>query len=364
MSEFNILFGGAEDAQRVKEDVAALKDINDSVTETSIEVEKIKRHAEEKEKALVTLVDQTVKKRRDQLVYNLDAEIAKAQSRQKKVRTEREKTKSKKVKQRINNETSGLVVENKNLREEIKTSNNRNGIFPLFNSDFIYRIFVPSGISDYLIIAVLFLALCVGMPALIMYLLKIHPVFEWIIAMLCVALVLGVYFLVYFHNKDYNYKYMKETEPNREKIKSNKKEIRKIKKEIKSDINEEQYNLGDYDDEIKEIGIEVDSLIEKKNACLNEFELVTKGEISSEIIAREQPKIDELKKMLNEKTLELRSYTEKQSQLSMKISTTYAKYMGNDFLYEDKLDEIKACIKSGKAQTIGEAVEILSGEKK
>jgi len=81
MSEFNILFGGAEDAQRVKEDVVALEDINDSVTETSIEVEKIKRQAEEKEKALVTLVDQTVKKRRDQLVYNLDAEIAKAPDR-------------------------------------------------------------------------------------------------------------------------------------------------------------------------------------------------------------------------------------------------------------------------------------------
>ena len=62
-----------------------------------------------------------MKQRKEEITKSYDAELGKAQERLKKVKAKREKAKNQGVKERIEEDTRGLVRENKELADQMKT---------------------------------------------------------------------------------------------------------------------------------------------------------------------------------------------------------------------------------------------------
>ena len=85
------------------------------------EEEMKERELETARKAVSDSVNQTIKKRLDEINSSYDQELGKGQERLKKARAKREKAKSQGVKERIAEETSELREHNRDLKVQMRT---------------------------------------------------------------------------------------------------------------------------------------------------------------------------------------------------------------------------------------------------
>ncbi|MBE5940394.1 MAG: hypothetical protein E7266_08350 [Lachnospiraceae bacterium] len=355
----NILYGNLNDLKGIREEVKALEDVKKKVDEFSLSVQKLQKEIKSEEKLLADTIDSTIKKRREQVASNYDKELKKEQDRLKKVRDNRDKAKAKGVKARISLETAELVQENKNLKEEIKTNLKHKKVSGLFNSDFLYSLYFPQRFRDYFDIVLLALFFVVAAPFALVYLaLDLHVVFEVLIFIVTAAIVPGIYVLGFLYARGKHKEDLLEKNEQRLKIRANIKSIKRIEKNIRKDKNEDSYDLGGYDDDIETIEKSIEDIVSKKKAAMSEFESVTKGEISEEITERETPRIESTKKKFNEAQLQLKSYEDVQKDMSMKITSKYSAYLGNENMSTAKIDKLLDIMKEGTAKTIGDAVNI------
>ena len=85
------------------------------------EEEMKERELETARKAVSDSVNQTIKRRLDEINSSYDQEIGKGQERLRKARAKREKAKSQGVKERIAEETSELREHNRDLKVQMRT---------------------------------------------------------------------------------------------------------------------------------------------------------------------------------------------------------------------------------------------------
>ena len=127
---------------------------------------------------------------------------------------------------------------------------------------------------------------------------------------------------------------------------------------IRKDRDEAIYNLEKYDDEIAQMEQELEQVTQKKKEALGTFENVTKTIITDEIVGNSRQRLEELAQAHQEVQDRLR-YTEKVlKEKKIFITDTYESYLGKEFLYPDKLDELKKIMESDAAVNLSEAMEI------
>ena len=101
--------------------VQELEALNTEVEQLEADEKKLESSLKGKQRSVTETISQTVKQRKEEITKSYDAELGKAQERLKKVKAKREKAKNQGVKERIEEDTRGLVRENKELADQIKT---------------------------------------------------------------------------------------------------------------------------------------------------------------------------------------------------------------------------------------------------
>ena len=100
--------------------VQELEALNTEVEQLEADEKKLESSLKGKQRSVTETISQTVKQRKEEITKSYDAELGKAQERLKKVKAKREKAKNQGVKERIEEDTRGLVRENKELADQMK----------------------------------------------------------------------------------------------------------------------------------------------------------------------------------------------------------------------------------------------------
>ena len=144
----------------------------------------------------------------------------------------------------------------------------------------------------------------------------------------------------------------------RDTIDNDFKRIKLITKEINNDSSEERYDLGDFDAEIEEAKVNVQSIKDKKTAALSEFENSTKKIIADEIADNSREKLESLNNELEVTKQSLGSIAARRSEINLDISDKYESYLGRDFLQPAKIEALQKLISDKEAANLSEAIDL------
>ncbi len=360
----NILYGNVDDLKQIRGIVEARGKVRDEINFLNNEKVRLDKDIKAEEKLLADNIENTLRKRREQVVCNFDKELEKSQERLKKVRTARDKAKGEKIEERIKEETAELVTENKNIHEEIRTFFKQKGIPTICDSGILYTLYFPNTTKQLAIIALTFIVGLFVLPFLITSLFTSGVFFGILAYMLTMAAFIGLYILGYNYTRVRHKEAFIDMRVKRNAIRKNIGKINRIKKSIKRDKDEEQYGLHEYDEDIEEIEDDINDIVAKKNKVLADFEKTTKNDICEEITKRDMPKIDAIRKKASENSLKLKELEQKQKDMSINLSTNYGPYLGEENMTVERIDMLTSLIESEEASNIGDAVNLLKNTPK
>lgn len=356
MAEQNILNGNVtvmehiiSDIQEHNEKLERLYKINDTIDELS-------RSIETSEREIKVETEGKIKEAVASICDGYDKSIAADKSKIKSVQAERDKAKMAGVKERIAKETEELHKENENLKAQIRDAFKQERLPMFCNTRLFFVLFQRKGCLDYFLFLLIDLLLCVALP-LLLYFIPEFPL--W-----------GVtpYIFVLFTMQAFMYgivtkrllvphaEILSGARNSKAEISTNKKKIKRITKGIRSDKNEEMYGLGEYDYNINELHDHISLVEEQKKKALEEFEKTAKQDIIAEIDGRSRERINRTKEELAKKQDEAVKLDELVKNQRIYIASNYEAYLGKEFVSQDKLQEMYSYMKTGVADTVGQAL--------
>ncbi|MCI9488307.1 MAG: hypothetical protein HFI64_15380 [Lachnospiraceae bacterium] len=361
-------------AREIQDNVGFLMEAKGALAELEAERAKSLRLQSEEKRLTRTLASEkksvedeiasTVRKRKDEIALSYDREISKTQDKLKKARMRREKAKNQGVKERIANETAQLREENRQLRLQNSTTFRQNGIPAICNTKFYYALYFTKGIKEILIFLLTFLLGFLVLPCGIYLLIPKHA--PWMLILIYVAVILvicGLYIAVNNRTKVNHLEIMRDARKNRDMIEANRRKIRVIIKAIEKDKNESVYNLGKYDREISKIESELSELAARKQEALGVFENQTRAALEQEIVENNRMKLENLAGQLKQVTAANREMGSSLQKKTIAFTDKYGPYIGQEFLYQEKLDKLIDILNQGMASSLTEAQQIYKNVK-
>lgn len=307
-------------------------------------------------KAVEDRVNNTIKKRHDELTRSYDSEIAKVQDAIKKIKAKREKAKQQSMKERIVAQQAPYVTENKEMKEKIKALFKQNQVPGFCNTHFYYSLYFPRAMKEVITMLLAFAICFVAIPYGIFRLLKEPKTWMLILIYLVIVLVFGgLYIVIGNMTKDKHLAVLKEAGLIRRQIAKNKKKMKSTQKGIKKEKTEEHYDLSTFDSELAEKELQKAELQAKKEEAMSHFQNTVKPAIIEEITAGTRDKIAQME-MTHAQTLEdLQRKTTQIKEDSFQMSRTYEAHIGKEYMQKDKLDALLVILQSGQAIGITEA---------
>ena len=354
----NILYGNIEALDHVRGLVEAREKVWTGIDSLNLEKQRLEKDVLADEKQLAENIENTVRKRREQVVSNFDKEINKSQDRLKKVRADRGKAKDRKVAKRIKEETADLVIENKNIHEEIRTYFKQKGVPGFLDNSFLYALYFPRSTREIMILVIAVLVGVIALPSVVVIYAGVRGFLKVLLTLLMIILFAFLYMFGYNYVRVRHGDVYTDMLVKRSAIRKNKSKINRIKRSIKKDKDEEQYGLHEYDEDIKEIEDAIEDIVRKKNDALADFEQTTKADICDEITNRDKPKIDDIKKRISEISIKLKELEQNQKDMSINLSTNYGAYLGEENMTIERITLLSQLINEGQATNIGEAVNL------
>lgn len=321
-------------------------------------VKESQKELESEERSAADTINQTIRKRVEEISSSFDRELNKVQDRLKKVWNKREKAKNQGVKERIADETMELRDENREFQQQIKSLFRQNHVPRYCNTGSYYALFMPRRFSEYmrLVLTVLICFLVIPYGGYLL-LPKNNPIYLMLIYLACIVIFGGVYVIIGNRTKVRYAETLRAARLIRDQIYSNNKKIKVITHSIKKDKNEAIYDLQKYDDEIAQLEQEMAEIEDKKKDALNTFENVTKNIISDEIANSRKEKIACLKSIYEGHDQELKELENTIKTKSLHITEHFEPYVGKEFLQPRKLSELRDSIRSGTCSNLTEAIE-------
>lgn len=321
------------------------------------------RELESAKKTVTDSINQTIKKRLDEITSSYDKEIGKGQDRLKKARARREKAKNQGMKERIAEETSELREHNRDLKVQMRTLFQKNRVPSWCTSTFYYALYYPAGFKEIMIFLLTLVICFLGIPCGVYFLIPRREI--WYLAAIYfidVVLFGGIYVMIGNRTRLRHQETLKRGRDIRNVLRSNRKKIKIITRTIQKDGNDDIYDLKKYDDEIACVEQELSETASRKKDALNTFENVTKTIISDEILASHKEQLDRMKRELDEASSSLRSLETSVKEQNIRITDTYGPYLGKEFLEPEKLTQLSRIIQSGTASNITEAINVYRNE--
>lgn len=358
MAEQNILTGDLAvldqiigDLKEHRKNIEQLEKLNEIAKDLTKNIENDERELKEE-------IDGRIKESTASICEGYDKAIDSEKSKLKDIQSQRDKAKMAGVKERIANETKELRNQNEEFEKQIKDAFKMEKV-PMYCSRRFYRIMIQTrGFADSAVYTLILLVLFLGIPALISF---VPGIQMWML----IVYYFAVSMIIILPTKIVTDKtvgrhgaIINAARETKDKIIANRKKIKKIEKRIHSDRNEEMYGLEDYDFKINEIHDSMEKIEGEKACALQEFENTAKPDIIAEIESRSKGHIDEMKAELLTKQDECSKLEALVKEQRIYISSNYETYLGKEFMNTEKLEELRAIMKSQAADTIGRAMAV------
>jgi len=352
----NILNGNIGDLKEIREMLKSEQDKKNILKQLYSKQQSLRKDIEQEEKILKEKIDSTIKNRRGDVSSSFNKEISKKQYRIKSIRKDRKNACKKAIKQKIARETVEYVQENKNLKEEIRTTFKQKGVMKFFDNTVFYSLTYPLRFRE-IVIAFLY-AICSVFIAPILFInyTNAEGILKFIAYIFILTIFVLIYGFIYSYARVRYHEVFESVKIQRLSIYKNQRKIQRIKTKIKKDKENEEYNLSVFDQEIDKLSKEIDEIIIEKNKALNSFEKKTKNEISEEIQKREVQKIEELRKtliLISEKIITEEDFLKS---INLKVSNEYAPYFGVDNLTLEKVEKMILLMETTDVASIGEVI--------
>lgn len=307
-------------------------------------------------KAVEDQVNNTIKKRHDELARRFDGEIGKVQDAIKKIKAKREKAKQQSMKERISGQKAPYVAENKEMKDKIKALFKQQRVPGFCNSHFYYSLYFPRTMKELITMLLTFGVCFVAIPYGVFQLLK-EPK-TWMLILIYFGIVLvfgGLYIIIGNATKDKHLATLQEVGQIRRQIAKNKKKMKSIQRGIKRERTEEHYDLSSFDTELAEKEQQRAELQAKKDEAMAHFHSTVKPAIIEEITAGTR---DKIARMEAEHAQTMTALQQKASQIkedSFRLSRDYEAHIGKEFMQKEKLDALVVILQSGQAASITDA---------
>lgn len=357
----------ASNVDYLKDALAVLEELNKAKAQRNqlqISIKEIELDISGEEKASQDEIELTIKKRKEEIAASFDREIRKDQDRIRKIRSDRERAKSKGIVGRIEEETKDVREENRQINQEIMAILKENRLPKYCNTKFYYAMFYPRGIIEYLIFTLTAGMLLFLLPYGIFWGLPAQkPVWLLLISFCCFLVFFVVHQLIAQRTKTASWPEIRQIRGLRDKIKANHKKIRAIKNAIQKDRNEEHYNLESFDISIKEVEDEVKNTMAEKQEALTTFEETTKNMLIEEIRSRYQVKLEALKMDKEEADTKLKEADSLVKDINKHITANYEAFLGKDYVNEEALQDMIGIMEEEGASTVAEALALYKSER-
>lgn len=359
MEEGNLLSGGVEKLQEIKENLIEISKYEEIYANLVKEEEQIEKDINNLEKASSEEVQRTIKKRRTEIEEAYDKQLNNIKASIKKVKDKRDKSKNRKVSERIEDETASLREENHRLKLDAKTVFGQKHVPSYCNTGLYYALYYPRYLKDIIIILLTLMITLFIIPCGIYYFLipEEKIIYLAIIYIITVLLFGGLYLFIGNHTKEKYAEEIRQVRSIRHNIYSNNKKIKTIKRNIKKDRDESSYGLEDFDNELSKLNNEAAEIAEQKKAALISFENNTIPVITNEIRKQYDEKISKLKETYKTLKAESSEAEEKIKVLTLKKASEYEPLIGKDLIAIDRIDSLINIIEAGNAANISEAVQ-------
>lgn len=356
MAEQNVLAGNVAVMEQIISDVKEHAEKINRLDKISDTVKDLNRDIEISEREVREETEAKIKSAVNSICEGYDKSVAADKAKIKEVQAARDKAKQAGVKERIASETESLRKENESLKEQIREAFKLERIPMYCNSRIYSALFQTSGVLDCTIYIFVQLLLYVFIPVIFIFI-SGFPAWGYIVyyAVMCIT-------TVNIHKVILNKTLLKHSETivaardTKRTIIRNRKRIKKIARSIRSDKNEEMYGLENYDYNINRLYDHIRDVEDERKRALDEFEKTAKPDIISEIDGRSRDNINQMKTELEKNQNEYTELDELIKKQRIYISSNYEAYLGKEFMSLDRLQELYSYMKSGAADTVGQAL--------
>lgn len=357
---------------QAREEVVACNQMEQKQKQLQEREDKMQKAIAQEEKSIHDEINTTIKKRKAEIEDTYDAQLDAGRKKLKKAQEQKNKEKSERVGQRVDEETADVKENSRQLKTEMRTLFKKNHVPAFCQTGFYYALFMPKGIKEILMLLLMIVIGLAGIPFGIYELfarviLTDKPIvqasyFMALVIALSLIVVLGIYFLIFNLTKVRYRDTIAEGRKIRNQMLANDKNIRAIKNAINKDKDESQYGLDAYDQKIQESQNEMDAIAEEKQAALTEFEQQTRNTIIDEINGRRQAKLDDMRQQAAAVEEECYDVESKIKEAALAITNKYAKYLGKNICKEETLSDIINIMQTEQIDTISEGIAIYKGE--
>lgn len=359
MDEQNVLSGGIETLETIKNQVLDLDASREQNDTLQAEEKRLERAITEKQREVEEEIAATIKKRRDLVASSFEELTDKTKDKIKKVRNKREKHKDAKVSERIDGETAHLLEENNNIRKEIKTTAKTNRVPKLFTNGFYFSLFLPSKAADWFCILAMMLLCFLAIPCGIYFFLLPEQKIMYLIGiyLLCIVFFFGVYQWINAASKAKYRDILVQIKHFRNQIRANKSKMNAIEKRIRKDKDESAYGLDDYNAQMQELETTLQDNEAKKVEALRIFDQETSQIVISEIRAKYQGELDGLQTEITGVKQQLKDLDTKIAELSLLIANRYEAFLGKENVRVERIDELMEHMRTNQIATVSEALQ-------
>lgn len=346
--------------QQLRQKINTLNMYKSQLSEKDAEEDRLENELEFKNKRIQDEIQLAVVKRENEIASSFDEQIDRQKNRLKKVQEKKERSKNDKVSRRIEQETAQLRGDNQRLTQDIKNIFSQGNISRIYNTRLYFALFAPKGLGDVGMILISVLVVLAAIPLLMYYLIcDFKGTFGLVIIyLLTIAVVSGIYYLVYKATKVKNPNAIASSRAVRYQLRQNNHKIKKIKKRILKDKDESAYNLGEFDNEIKDLNDKIADISRQKAEAIAAFKSTTSQILGNDIRQKHEEEMKEAQNRYQALHKECRELEDKIKELSMAFANQYEVYLGKEFMNLSSLDKLIGIMQENQLSKISEGIEL------
>lgn len=354
---------------QVQTDLEAVEQLKKELAEYKNQEKNLKKAIATEEKSIQDEIAQTIRKRKNEIEKVYDSQIEANKSKSRKMKMKRDKAKSKRVDERVSEETADLTEENRQLQVEMKTLFKANRVPSLCRSGLFYALFMTKRLHEILLLLVIAFVAYWGIPALV-YVLSIMVFFKGskevmlftVITVSLVMLVVNLFYILILNNiKVKHYATLCEGRVIKDKIAANKRQMRAIRNKINKDKDDSQYGLDKYDDRLAELEEELKDISSEKQDAMTAFENETKQLLTDEVNDRRLSKLERMKDDVEILEDNMAVLEEDIKASTIAVANNYGAILGKDFCTPTKVADLISLMEDGTADTVSEAIAAYKG---
>ena len=321
--ETQFFSGGIDEINVMVEDVVRRDNLTNEIKNIINEGKRLERELEEEKRNLAKDITDTVNAEMAKTVAEEERIISESNSKLKQIRSDRSKAKEK---------------------------------LPSYcDTKWFYTLYCTQSGLEWLIKIVVFLCGIVFIPGAVCAIVNPWWFLKIILWAVVMVVCIMVYMTIYLLTKDRDNGVLEEMREHRDKISDNDKKIRSVKRGIRTDTDESQYHLEEFDEQIAEYERNFDTAMKLKKQKLGDFELNRKQSVIDEVNRKHMPVIEAKQNEINEKLSLYNQKNNELNELQQKIAERYERFLSKPYTNAACLQRMSEMIQSGSVSNIGQA---------